>query len=352
MRSGLLALCAAGIVSAGWVWASSLLHHRQSPPPLLSLQPAQLLADGYGTTNLSIEGASEEAPRISLDNPHGATIESITGSTGQWQARIRAGVEPGRLRLLVESPGHPPATAELNLLLDARDSGEDGTPDFLRLDGDRDRLEFRRWFTFLAEAQYFQSNPGRPSEIKDCAALIRYAYREALRAHDGAWADSIALPVIPAFDSVEKYHYPYTPLRAALFRARPGPFDSSDMANGAFLQFADARTLWRFNTHFLSRNLARALPGDLLFFRQQTDHVTFHSMIYLGGSQLRKDAGRYIVYHTGSQGTNPGEIRRLTVEELLRFPQPEWRPLPDNPNFLGVARWNILRNAEEEARER
>ena len=32
----------------------------------------------------------------------------------------------------------------------------------------------------LAEAQYFQPPAARPPEINDCAALIRYAYREAL----------------------------------------------------------------------------------------------------------------------------------------------------------------------------
>ena len=36
-------------------------------------------------------------------------------------------------------------------------------------------------------------------------------------------------------------------------------------------------------------------------------------------------------------------IRRPTVDELLHFPEPDWRPLPDNPSFLGVYRWNILR---------
>jgi hypothetical protein len=65
-------------------------------------------------------------------------------------------------------------------------------------------------------------------------------------------------------------------------------------------------------------------------------------MIYLGASQLRPDGQRYFLYHTGPDGSKPGEMRRLTVDELMRFPQPEWRPLASNPSFLGVARWNIL----------
>ena len=239
----------------------------------------------------------------------------------------------------------PPVTVAPPRELDAADSFEDGTPDFLRLDDDADRRAFRRWFTYLAEARYFQSDRERPSEIDDCAALIRYAYREALRAHDGAWASAARLPLVPAFDSISKYRYPRTALGAALFRVRAGPFRASDAGDGAFAEFADVRTLWRWNTHPLGRNLAGARPGDLLFFRRGPD--AYHSMIYLGESQLRPDGRRYVVYHTGPEGADPGEIRRLTLEELDRFPRPEWRPLAANPVFLGVFRWNILRRESE-----
>ena len=71
--------------------------------------------------------------------------------------------------------------------------------------------------------------------------------------------------------------------------------------------------------------------------------MPFHSMIYLGPSQIRKDANRYLVYHTGPDADDAGEIRRPTLDELRHFPEPDWRPLPDNPRFLGIYRWNILR---------
>ena len=47
------------------------------------------------------------------------------------------------------------------------------------------------WFTYLAEAQYHA--PALPPEITDCAALLRFAYREALREHDGRWASDLKL---------------------------------------------------------------------------------------------------------------------------------------------------------------
>jgi uncharacterized protein YfaT (DUF1175 family) len=304
--------------------------------PGITLEPVRLLADGYDTAILTFHSA--QRPRITIDPSYAATVENATDST----TRIRAGVLPAQIHVRVEFPNFPPATLQLATSLAAADTFQDGTPDFLRLDDDRDRLAFRRWFTFLAETQYFQAPDARPAEINDCAALIRYAYRETFRAHDAGWAEAAGVPVVPAFDPPGKYHYPYTPLAAELFRVRAGPLAPGDFSSGAFAQFADAQTLRRFNTHFLTRDLTRAKSGDLLFFRHD---ATFHSMIYLGRSQLRPDGNLYVVYHTGPDGGDPGEIKRLTLPELLHFPQPDWRPLAANPKFLGVYRWNILREA-------
>ena len=201
--------------------------------------------------------------------------------------------------------------------------------DALQLEDPNDQAAFRRWFTFLAEAQYFQTPGLRPAEIDDCAALIRYAYREALRAHDSAWATAQHLPFTPAFEGVAKFQYPRTPIGASLFRVP-----------GGFAQFADARTLAQLNTYRVTRDLAHAMPGDLLFFRQDVEHMPYHSMIYVGASYFTRDGARYIVYHTGD-----GEgIKRLRVEELLHYPEPDWRPIASNPYFLGIYRWNILRS--------
>lgn len=223
------------------------------------------------------------------------------------------------------------------------DSFSDGTPDFLRL-GPADVRIFRRWFTFLAEAQYFQPRESRPPEITDCAALIRYAYREALRPHDSRWAADARVPLLNGADSVAAWHYPDKRLGANLFRVAPGPYADADLSNGSFAQFADVRTLGRYNTHRISRDLDHALPGDLLLYRQESDHMPFHSMIYTGPSSFTRDAARYVVYHTGPDGRDPGIIRRLSTIELLQYPDPQWRPLAANPRFLGVYRWNILRN--------
>jgi uncharacterized protein YfaT (DUF1175 family) len=66
-------------------------------------------------------------------------------------------------------------------------------------------------------------------------------------------------------------------------------------------------------------------------------------MIFLGSSQIEPGPEQYMVYHTGPEGKDPGEIRRLTVSELMNFPDARWRPVASNPAFLGVYRWNVLR---------
>ena len=318
---------------------------RRAPvPPRLAVHPAQVVADGYDTATLEIEAGPEAPPRISIsENGHGATVQDVSFRANMWQAQIRAGVVPGHIGLRVEVAGLPAATAALDATADNADTAGDGTPDVLRLDDDHDQRAFRAWFTFLAEAQYFQAPESRPAEIVDCAALIRYAYRESLRVHDSRWATEAHLPLLPGSEPVAKYQYPFTPLGAALFRVREGPFRASDVGTAAFAQFADARTLERFNCHRVGRGLAYALPGDLLFFRRETEHMSFHSMIYLGPSQIATDGARYVVYHTGPDGEDPGIIRRLTTDELLHYPEPQWRPVESNPGFLGVYRWNILR---------
>jgi uncharacterized protein len=223
----------------------------------------------------------------------------------------------------------------------------DGTPDFLRLDSGSDREAFRAWFTAIAEYQVLRPAQDLPAEVNDCAALLRYAYRGALHIHTADWLAENKLEALAYLPSVHKYAYPRTPLGALLFRVRP-PAAGEDPKT-AFAEFADAKTLWQFNTYFVSRDVRLARPGDLLFFRQSEQGSPYHSMIFVGRSQLLRGSGEdegVLVYHTGPIGKSTGEMRRTTVAELLEHPSPRWRPALGNPNFLGVFRWNILREAE------
>jgi len=232
----------------------------------------------------------------------------------------------------------------------ATDRFGDGTPDFLRLDSPEDRDAFRLWFAAIAEYQALRPDKELPSEINDCAALIRYSYRNALHGHDEAWFQETQMRPPEALPSVGKYGYPRTPLGAALFRVKPGVYAPGDERNGAFAEFADAKTLKSLNTFFVSRDIRQAQPGDLLFYFQLEQGSPFHSMIFIGRSQWPVDGESpqvddTVVYHTGPAGKKPGEMRRVRVEELLHHPSPRWRPVEGNSNFLGVYRWNIVKEA-------
>ncbi len=214
----------------------------------------------------------------------------------------------------------------------------DGTPDFLRLNDPADQGTFRRWFTLIAEYQAIRSKADVPAEINDCASLLRYAYREALKRHDEAWFQSTGIEVAAPPGEIRAWSYPHTPLGAGLFRTRPGAFVSADATDGTFGQFADARTLVERNAFLVSRDVRQALPGDLLFYRQFGQSSPWHSMIV---TRIGSDAA--VVYDTGTDHGRAGELRRVALAELLDHPEPQWRPLAGNPNFLGVYRWNILR---------
>jgi uncharacterized protein len=229
----------------------------------------------------------------------------------------------------------------------ARSGGSrDATLDFLTLDSPADRQAFRGWFTAIAEYQAVRPPHELPAEIVDCAALLRYAYRGALHFHTADWLMENKLEALAYLPSVRKYAYPRTPLGAALFRIRPAAPEEDPRSS--FAEFADAKTLWQLNTFFVSRDVRMARPGDLLFFRQLEQSSPYHSMIFVGRSQFEPGGTQsdILVYHTGPNGKQPGEMRRTTVAELLEHPSPRWRPSPGNNNFLGVYRWNILREAE------
>ena len=219
---------------------------------------------------------------------------------------------------------------------------KDGTPDFLRLDSASDREAFRGWFTAIAEYQALRPPQEAPAEINDCAALLRYAYRGALHAHNQIWLEENQLAALAYLPSVRKYSYPHTVLGAGLFRVRREA--PPENPKEAFAEFADAKTLHQFNTYLVSRDVRLARPGDLLFYRQLEQNSPYHSMVFVGRSHWVNDSSDAIlVYHTGPIGKAPGEMRRVGLTQLMQHPSPRWRPTPGNSNFLGVYRWNILK---------
>jgi uncharacterized protein YfaT (DUF1175 family) len=220
------------------------------------------------------------------------------------------------------------------------DTRGDGFPDAAHLDAS-DRQDFRNWFTYIAESAF--QGPRPPEGVTDCAGLVRFAFREALRRHDSRWRREFGRPIHLASGDVRAWNYPGGPLGVDLFRVRPGPFELRDLREGAFRQFADAHALWAYNTVFVSRRPGAARQGDLLFFFQPGQKEPFHTMIYLRHSYyFPRLKHAFVVYDTGDLGNGRSEIRMTPLSVLDKFPDPRWRPLTSNPHFLGFYRWKIL----------
>jgi uncharacterized protein YfaT (DUF1175 family) len=197
----------------------------------------------------------------------------------------------------------------------------------VRLADESDRAAFRSWFVLLADAQFERTTP----DVIDCAALVRHAFREALRAHTPEWLRQTQLPFVPRFADVRSGPRP-TAAGWPLFRV-----DAQTYA-----EFADAKTLIRLNSRGLGRNTAALRPGDLLYFHQPSQQSPDHLMIFVGRSWFEQDGDDWVVYHTGPIDGGPGEVRKARLSTLRQHPSPRWRPLAANPQFVGVFRLNPL----------
>lgn len=224
------------------------------------------------------------------------------------------------------------------------DEDADGMPDGMELRSYGDRENFRKWFTAIAEMQFYKLSDEWNREQRDCAGLVRFAWREALRKHDRNWFQRMGQEYAPVASDVSEYTLEDSPLGEALFRTAGGRFVSSDVRNGKFSEFADARTLEQFNCEFVGRNRRRAEPGDLLFFYQPwVQKLPYHVMIFLGESHNDSEgANDWVVYHTGSTATDDGVVKKVRLSVLDHHPDPRWRPIEGNRNFLGFYRLKIL----------
>ena len=192
-----------------------------------------------------------------------------------------------------------------------------------------DRMAFRSWFTFLADAQFERQT----DDVTDCAALVRHAYREALRPHSPEWYRESRLPLAVAFPDV-RYTPPVRDGAWMLFRVSDDP--------ETFAEFADASTLIRLNARLVGRDAHAAQPGDLLYFRHADAESPDHLMVVVGESRFDHARSDWLVYHTGPQTGGRGEVRRVALADLERHPSPRWRPLRENRAFVGVFRLAIL----------
>jgi hypothetical protein len=215
----------------------------------------------------------------------------------------------------------------------------------VRLADESDRAAFRSWFVLLADAQFERTT----ADVIDCAALVRHAFREALRAHTPEWLRRSQLPFTPRFADVRSAPRP---------TANGWPLFRIDNAKAPkYAEFADASTIIRFNSRTLGRTTAGLQPGDLLYFHQPGQQSPDHVMVFIGRSLFESEGDDWVVYHTGpldngsgdpstgsgsTRAKSSGEVRKTRLSTLMQHPAPRWRPVAANPQFVGVFRLNTL----------
>lgn len=197
-----------------------------------------------------------------------------------------------------------------------------------------DAAALRSWFVLLADAQFYRTT----ADVTDCAALVRHALREALRPHTPEWRRTMALPGAPVYADVRVK----TPLNddggLAIFRVNG---DTGRRA-AAYQEFADAKTIVTLNARAVGRDVSALRPGDLIYFHQPSQKAPDHLMVFVGSSSFEHEGRDWVVYHTGPDGKDPGEVRKVRLRDLMRHPAARWRPVAGNPQFVGVFRLDLL----------
>lgn len=163
----------------------------------------------------------------------------------------------------------------------------------------------RREVGQVALAQFAKFDPLWHPDQRDCAGLIRFAYRSAYKR--------------------------FFPERLA----QPLWLD----VHGQPSEFADAETLLTRSFVPLGRDEATRetlRTGDLVAFRQEHDSgPVFHLMLVVRPEDKAHAPAR-VVYHPGEKGAavRTGVLHRLATEAPI-----EWRPVPQNTAFLGFFRF-------------
>lgn len=163
----------------------------------------------------------------------------------------------------------------------------------------------RRLVAETAAAQVTAPDPAWEAAQRDCAGLVRFAYRAAFlrlapgRVAEGLWRDAAG---------------------------RPSPFaDAATLLRHAFVPMgrgAEARRALR--------------SGDLVAFVREGEEGPVHHLMLVVRPEDPAHGGARVVYHPGERGA---PVREGRLDELARDAPPAWRPVPENPLFLGFYRF-------------
>lgn len=220
----------------------------------VKIDPPRLFPDGKSSVVVRLvplNALGLETPfvaaKIRYEVEEGGDKVRIVYAPDSSSITIFAKYETGNVSLLLHTPIFPlPVTVSIPIEQMLADGDGDGYPDAAELTSEEDRRNFARWFASIAESQYYRTDPEWRREDRDCAGLIRFAGREALKRHTTEWFRKRSYLADANIPDVKKFNYPDIPiLREKLFRIAPGAFSPKDTAarSSAFGSFAEARLL-------------------------------------------------------------------------------------------------------------
>ncbi|ATG88400.1 DUF1175 family protein [Methylomonas koyamae] len=263
-------------------------------------------------------------------------VQKPLARPGETQTLAYVAIQGNRQPAKIYVPGQDaerdmPAEIREYIKQEPKREGEDSGEDLSYLPA-ADAEALRETVTNVALLQARKPSPLWEPKQRDCAGLVRFAYRTALEPRDAARTAKLGIPAKLNLPAVSEQARKTLPNYPQLWQ--------TGITNGLprYGHFADAETLIGYNFRLKSRDLAAAQSGDLLVYQKPLlNDEPYHLMLFAAGR-----AESLAVYHNGAQGSE-GQVRVVRVAELLNSPDPVWIPRPENPNFLGVFEWNRLR---------
>ncbi len=175
-------------------------------------------------------------------------------------------------------------------------------------------------------------SPGWDKAQRDCAGLVRFAYREALKPRTLDQRKMHRLPAGLPFPEVSSAARQIFPSWPALWQITK---------SGKIGFFADGEALIAYNFRLKSFEVEDAKPGDLLVYHTDDEYGMFgrHIMIFAGGA-----GPGFVVYHNGATDAKAA-VQIVSAASLAS--EPAWQPSPSNPHFRGVYEWQRFRKSEK-----
>lgn len=197
-----------------------------------------------------------------------------------------------------------------------------------------DAERMRKAVSVLALLQAKKVSPLWEDGQRDCAGLVRFVYREALRTRDQQRLNHLGVPralLVPTVSDDARAVFPSYPKIWTI------GYDKSGAETYDF--FADAEILIGYNFISKGKDVANAQSADVLVFaRSLSQDEPYHIMLYVDGPGGGVGERSLVVYHNGAAG-NEAQVRVVPLTELFSSPDPTWSPVVNNPAFLGVFEW-------------